>query len=148
MKSTGALDIIIGLVTAWLGFPQAMAQPISLTVNQDHATAHGAAGMGVQFIGAEDAQAKILEEMNEFFVSLNIKPGLVAATAYPKSNSLVFALSTPPAETKTLDLAKRPEFEIKDDWVKLPTAKGPLRSVLTVSKKGSSAESVGELRFW
>ncbi|MEI6655239.1 MAG: hypothetical protein WCP45_10755 [Verrucomicrobiota bacterium] len=135
MKSTGAFNMIIGLVTAWLVFSQAMAQPISLTVNQAPAIAPGPAGLGVQFIGTEDAHAKILEEMNELFVSLNIKPGLAAATAYPKSNSLIFTLTTPPGETKTLDLAKRPEFDIKDDWVKLPTAKGPLRSVSTVSKK-------------
>ncbi|HEY6094934.1 MAG TPA: hypothetical protein VIU93_08275 [Gallionellaceae bacterium] len=68
--------------------------------------------------------------------TLGISATQVAQTLDARSGELTFALTTPPSDTRTLDLFMRPDFALSTERVSLPTAtRGKMRVLNTVSRK-------------
>lgn len=106
------LGISILAVASWVG--NAQADVVFHCPSQLAALQHGVSG---------------------YLQALDIPPALVAQTADAQSGELTLALTTPPDDTRTLDLFKRPGFAIATERVRLPSANGKTRVLHTVSKK-------------
>jgi hypothetical protein len=80
--------------------------------------------------------ATIQRGVFDYLKDLKIPPELLTHQADEASGVLVFSLTTPAEDTRTLDLYKRPELGITAERVSLPTVhKGKMRVIKTVSKK-------------
>jgi hypothetical protein len=68
--------------------------------------------------------------------TLGIPAAQVAQTVNARSGELILALTTPPTDTRTLDLFMRPQYAISPERVRLPAAQnGKMRVLNTVSRK-------------
>ncbi len=79
--------------------------------------------------------AELQQQTTAYLRTLGIKPEQVASKEDAQSGELAFALTTPPQDTRTLDLFQRPEYALRTERVRLPGAGGKVRTVATVSKK-------------
>jgi len=79
--------------------------------------------------------AQLQPEATTYLRALQIPPDQVHQTLNPANTSLTLALITPPGDTRTLDLATRPEFALTPERVSLPSGDGKTREVSTVSRK-------------
>ena len=79
--------------------------------------------------------AALQQDVSGYLRALKIPPGQVVQTADAQSGVLTLALTTPPEDTRTLDFFMRPGFSLATERVRLPTARGKLRVVNTVSRK-------------
>lgn len=82
-----------------------------------------------------DQLARLQPEITAYLRALRIPSEQVHATLDPSSGHLTLALTTPPDDTRTLDLASRPEFALAPEWVYLPSGHREEREVATVSRK-------------
>lgn len=90
---------------------------------------------GVAFSCGTGLASAIQTGMGRYLAELGIGPALYQLTADTQTGSLTYTLRTPADDTNTLDLFKRPEFNVGQDTVTLPQAgKAPV-SVQTVSRK-------------
>ena len=90
---------------------------------------------GVKFSCAEPRLRVIEQEMVTYLGELGIAPAQFHHGLAPNSKSLRFVLTTPADDVATLDLRFRPEMEIRDQLVELPSTNKKPTTVLTVSKK-------------
>lgn len=90
---------------------------------------------GVNFTCSLNQLPLIQNEMETYLASLNIDPESYIVQLDVQNSKLNFSLNSPKDDTNTLDLSKRPELNIKDEIIELPTHNGPNRKVSTVSKK-------------
>lgn len=79
--------------------------------------------------------AALQRELPGYLRTLQIPAEHVVQTLDAQSGVLMLALATPLEDTRTLDFFTRPEFSLTMERVSLPTAKGKLRAVSTVSRK-------------
>jgi hypothetical protein len=90
---------------------------------------------GIRF-SCKPGQLEIIEpDMEAYLTSLGIAPDLVVKKSDRPNGVVVYTLNTPKEDHNTLDLKRRPELQIHDDIVHLPTKHGKKRKVHTVSKK-------------
>lgn len=82
-------------------------------------------------------QINILQQgLSAYLHALKIPTAQVAQTVDRETGALTLALTTPPEDTRTLDLFSRPEFALSTEKVRLSTtAKGKMHVLDTVSKK-------------
>lgn len=80
-------------------------------------------------------QAQLQPEVTAYLRALRIPAEHVQSTLDPASGSLTLTLTTPPDDTRTLDLSSRPEFALAPEWVYLPSGHREEREVATVSRK-------------
>jgi len=73
--------------------------------------------------------------MLAYLTQLGIAPTLVNHAFLANADSLIFQLATPPEDPSTVDLRFRPEMEINDQLISLPSRHGNPTTVLTVSEK-------------
>ena len=93
------------------------------------------ADSGIEFICPAERLPRIRQDMARYLAELAIAPALFAVQQDEAAGKLRFTLTTPAADTNTLDLAERPEFGIPQHVSWLPTASGESRKVVTVSPK-------------
>ena len=79
--------------------------------------------------------AQLQPEVTAYLRALRIPAEHVQATLNPVSGRLTLALSTPADDTRTLNLASRPEFALTPEAVFLPSGRREEREVSTVSRK-------------
>lgn len=79
--------------------------------------------------------AQLQPEATAYLRALQIPAAQIRQTLDPTSASLTLALTTPPNDKRTLDLATRPEFALTPERVSLPSGDGKTREVATVSRK-------------
>ncbi len=79
--------------------------------------------------------AVLQQDVSGYLRALQIPAEQVVQTVDVPSGVLTLALTTPPEDTRTLDFFTRPEFSLTTERIRLPTAKGKLRVVTTVSRK-------------
>ena len=79
--------------------------------------------------------ATLEQEVAAYLRALAIPADQVVQTMDEQFGVLKLALRTPAEDTGTLDFVARPALSLADEQVRLPTAKGKWRLVLTVSKK-------------
>lgn len=79
--------------------------------------------------------AQLQPEATAYLRALQIQPDQIRQTLNPANTSLTLALTTPPDDNRTLDLATRPEFALTPERVSLPSGDGEAREVATVSRK-------------
>jgi hypothetical protein len=70
-----------------------------------------------------------------YLSTLGLPAVLVAQDVDADARVLTLALTTPPGETRTLDFAARPAFQLSTERVRLPTGKNKTRLTPTVSRK-------------
>ena len=93
------------------------------------------AGEGIRF-SCEPGQFEAIEpDMEAYIASLKIAPDLVVKKADRENGVAVYTLNTSGEDTSTLDLKDRPELQILDDMVSLPSKRGKKKRIQTVSKK-------------
>ena len=80
-------------------------------------------------------QAQLQPDVTAYLRALRIPADQVTHRIDTASGHLTLALTTPPDDTRTLDLAARPGFALSPEWVHLPDAGGQTREVTTVSRK-------------
>lgn len=90
---------------------------------------------GIVFDCPAGRQPQIEREMLGFLAELRIGPALYSVDRQADSGRLRFTLNTPPDDTSTLDFKERPEFEIPEQIVRMPSGPGKDREVATVSPK-------------
>lgn len=108
--------LILALTLALLAFPAAARDGLGFTCDP------------VQIDSVETA-------METYLQALHIAPALVVRQIERDQGRLTYTLATPPGDTDTLGLHRRPEFRIGRETVSLPTRGGKSRQVVTVSKK-------------
>lgn len=79
--------------------------------------------------------AALQQELPDYLQALKIPEAQVSQTLDTRFGELTLALTTPPDDTRTLDFFMRPEFSLTTERVRLPTAKGKMHGVNTVSRK-------------
>jgi hypothetical protein len=79
--------------------------------------------------------APLQPDVTAYLRALRISADQVVQTIDPVSGSFTLALSSPPDDTRTLDLASRPAYALAPEWVYLPGPRGSTRAVATVSRK-------------
>lgn len=90
---------------------------------------------GVRFT-CKPSQLEAIESNMEMHLSaLGVSPDLVVKKVDRPKGVIVYTLNTPKDDASTLDLKDRPELNIQDEIVSLPTKHGKGRKVHTVSKK-------------
>jgi hypothetical protein len=94
----------------------------------------GSAQADVQF-NCPTRLATLEQEVPAYLRALAISADQVVQTTDEQSGVLSLTLRTPAADTSTLDFIARPALSLADEAVRLPTATGKLRLVLTVSRK-------------
>lgn len=90
---------------------------------------------GLLFACAPDRLDKIESGMDAYLLSLGIAADLVVKTADKRKGLLLYTLNTPAGDTNTLNFKDRPELQIRDEIVSLPTSGSGNREVSTVSRK-------------
>jgi hypothetical protein len=71
----------------------------------------------------------------EYLQALGIPASQISQTADTRFGELTLALTTPLDDTRTLDFFMRPELSLTTERVRLPTTRGKMRVVNTVSRK-------------
>jgi hypothetical protein len=79
--------------------------------------------------------AALQQELPDYLQKLKIPSAQVTQVVDTRFGELTLALTTPLDDTLTLDFSKRPELSLSTERVYLPTAKGKMRVVNTVSRK-------------
>jgi hypothetical protein len=139
IKNTYSVIALLFLVTttyyalnAHAASPDFIADQIkhrqSLT-NNDHGEE------GVKFSCGKEQLHDVERDMLGYLTQLGIAPALVNHTFLADAESLIFQLATPPGDVSTIDLRFRPEMEISDQLISLPSRHGKPTTVLTVSEK-------------
>jgi len=90
---------------------------------------------GVKFSCGKEQLQDVEREMLAYLTRLGIPPTLVNHSFSANAKSLIFQLATPSGDVSTVDLRFRPEMEISDQLVSLPSRHGNPTTVLTVSEK-------------
>ncbi|MCL4470617.1 MAG: hypothetical protein M1547_05730 [Gammaproteobacteria bacterium] len=90
---------------------------------------------GIRFSCKPGQLETIASDMETYLAALGVAPDLVVKKADRTSGAVVYTLNTPKEDSSTLDLKDRPELQIRDDIVSLPTKRGKEKKVHTVSKK-------------
>ncbi|PRC92322.1 hypothetical protein [Solimicrobium silvestre] len=90
---------------------------------------------GVKFSCSIAQLNEIDQQMSVYFIQLGINATLIQRQLNPQAASLLFTLATPPNDFSTLNFRSRPEMQIRDQLISLPSAGGSMITVLTVSEK-------------
>lgn len=90
---------------------------------------------GVKFSCGKEQLQDVEREMLAYLNRLGIPPALVNHKLSPNAENVIFQLATPPGDVSTIDLRYRPEMEISDQLISLPSRRGKPTTVLTVSEK-------------
>ncbi|GAO36471.1 hypothetical protein SCT_1878 [Sulfuricella sp. T08] len=90
---------------------------------------------GIRFSCKPGQLETIESKMGTYLDSLEVAPDLVVKKWDRKNGVVVYTLNTHKEDYNTLDLKIRPELQIRDDIVHLPTKHGKTRKIHTVSKK-------------
>ncbi|MBI2734884.1 MAG: hypothetical protein HYX44_16725, partial [Aquabacterium sp.] len=90
---------------------------------------------GIQFDCGSRLAPAIDVGMSRYLAELGIAPTLYERTLDAQTGQLTYALRTPADDHNTLDLFKRPAFDVGQDTVLLPQAGKPAVAVQTVSRK-------------
>lgn len=90
---------------------------------------------GIRFACDQNSIDKIETGMDQYLSSLGITPVLFFKRVDKVKGILRYTLSTPLTDTNTLNFKDRPELGIQDEVVTLPTQRGEIGSISTVSKK-------------
>lgn len=90
---------------------------------------------GIRFVCNPGQLENIESNMEAYLASLGITPALVVKKVDRTNGVMVYTLNTPKEDSSTLNLKDRPELQIQDDIVSLPTKHGKEEKVQTVSKK-------------
>lgn len=89
---------------------------------------------GIRFDCAQAQRGATEHAVERYFEALGIAPAWYDKS-YDGEHRMTFTLRTPASDTDTLTLIQRPEYELKEELIELPTHEGPPRTVKTVSKK-------------
>lgn len=106
-------------------------QPAKTVAEQNNASTDD----GIRFSCKPGQLETIESNMETYLASLGITSDLVVKKADRTNGVVVYTLNTPKEDSNTLDLKDRPELQIQDDIVSLPTKQGKEKKVHTVSKK-------------
>ena len=79
--------------------------------------------------------AALQQALPDYLQALKIPAYQVSQTVDTRFGELTLALTTPLGDTRTLDFFMRPEFSLAIERVHLPTTKGKMHGVDTVSRK-------------
>lgn len=90
---------------------------------------------GIQFDCGSRLAPAIEVGMSRYLNELGIAPALYERTLDAQTGQLTYTLRTPADDHNTLDLFKRPAFDVGQDTVLLPQAGKPAMAVQTVSRK-------------
>lgn len=90
---------------------------------------------GIKFACSVAQLAEIDKQMAAYFLRLGIKTALVKSRLDTEAATLIFTLTTPATDFSTLDFHSRPEMEIQDQLIFLPSIAGTHNKVVTVSEK-------------
>ncbi|MES2237028.1 MAG: hypothetical protein V4500_04640 [Pseudomonadota bacterium] len=90
---------------------------------------------GIKFSCGKEQLQDVEREMLAYLNQLGIPPALVNHKLSPNAKNAIFQLTTPPDDISTVDLRFRPEMEISDQLISLPSRHGKPTTVLTVSEK-------------
>lgn len=104
-------------------------QPINTVAQQNDADE------GLRFSCSAGQFETIESDMEAYLFSLGIMPDLLVKRVERANHVVAYTLKAAREDTNTLDLKDRPELQIRDETVTLPTGHGKTRTVLTVSKK-------------
>ncbi|MET3132105.1 hypothetical protein AAKU55_002375 [Oxalobacteraceae bacterium GrIS 1.11] len=105
--------------------PDAVPTPVASVAGLD----------GIRFSCRPPQIDKLESDMSAYLIELDIGPELVLRQADRAGGVLRYTLKTPATDVDTLGLHDRPALKIVDQMIKLPTADGGVRDVLTVSRK-------------
>lgn len=90
---------------------------------------------GIRFSCKPGQLETIESNMETYLASLGVASDLVLIKADRSNGIVVYTLNTLKEDSNTLDLKDRPELQIQDDIVSLPTKNGKEKKVHTASKK-------------
>ena len=90
---------------------------------------------GVKFSCGKEQLKDVERDMLAYLTQLGIPQALVNHRISANTDSVIFQLATPPEDISTVDLRFRPEMEISDQLISLPSRHGKPTTVLTVSEK-------------
>lgn len=90
---------------------------------------------GVRFSCRTDQLGNIESGMDTYLALLGIGPHLLVKKIDRTKGFAVYTLNTPGEDSNTLDLKARPELQIQDEIVSLPSQHGKKKNIQTVSKK-------------
>lgn len=90
---------------------------------------------GVKFSCEKEQLQAVEREMLSYLTQLGIPPALVNHKWSRNAENVIFQLATPIGDVSTVDLRFRPELEISDQLISLPSRHGKPTTVLTVSEK-------------
>jgi hypothetical protein len=121
------ISALLGSSTAWssgnaTSSPDPSGKPLA-----------GRAEEGLRFACNPNQAPMIARDMEAYLALLHIAPELVIRKI--DQGTLLYTLNTPPTDNDTLHLKDRPELNIPDTFVYLPTKDGTTRKVQTVSEK-------------
>lgn len=97
-------------------------------------TAFGAVD-GLRFECNPAQVAPLQKAVTDYLHKLNIPDRLVQVQTSSDDGSVTFTLNTPADDTSTLDLNRRAQIHVPDEWVDLPGPKQATRHVRTVSQQ-------------
>lgn len=90
---------------------------------------------GLEFQGPPGALMVVQKDMGLLLEELHIRRSHVALVDEASAGRLLYTLTTNPDDTDTLSFARRPEFWVGDEPVKMPVRGGRTEEVSTVSLK-------------
>ena len=107
----------------------------SLTLGLLWATTAMAAPDGIQFDCGVTHRAVLQVGMSRYLDDLGIPAALYQVDVNETTGALTWSLTTPPDDHNTLDLHRRPGFDVGEEWVTLPRLGRAAERVRTVSRK-------------
>jgi Protein-glutamine gamma-glutamyltransferase len=96
---------------------------------------HTAGDEGIRFSCKPEKLVVIESGMEKYLAALKVESGLVVKKNDQVNGIIVYTLTTPIDDTNTLDLKDRPEFDIHDEFLNLPSRHGKVNRIGTVSRK-------------
>jgi hypothetical protein len=108
---------------------------LSLAYNPTQASATKGLVGGIQFKCNTDDLSQVQSNMASYLEEMNIASRYVTEAYDREHSTLTYTLSTPIDDVVTLDLFDRPEFQLKEVLVEVPSSNGSTRKIKTVSPK-------------